>query len=119
MVGLVILFFVVILFRWIAPDTFKVQYASAGITNKTWEAITEKDAELEAKIAALETRISVLESRTCSCQNTGSAIDNSGLNQRIDNLEAESKSQKGLLDNIYQMLLKLFALLTQVLGKLK
>lgn len=115
MVGLVILFFVVILFRWIAPDQLMPKVAKAALSSGDWAELTGRDNALEAKIAALEIKINELENKPCSCQATG--IDNSGLNQRVDSLEAESRSQKSLLDSIYQMLLKLFGLLTQVLSK--
>lgn len=117
MVGLVILFFVVILFRCIAPDQLMPKLAKAALSSGDWAQLTGKDKELELKITALESKINELENKPCSCQATG--IDNSGLNQRVDSLEAESRSQKSLLDSIYQMLLKLFSLLTQVLIKLK
>ena len=110
-VGLVILFFVVILFRWIAPDELMPKVAQASIGRGDWEQLTGKDAELEARITALESRT--------NCQQTGQTIDLSSVYQRISNLETESTNQKGLLDSIYQMLLKLFTLLTQVLSKLK
>lgn len=113
----IIILAVMALLYWIAPESFSMKMASA-MNKGDWEQLTGKDAELEAKIAALETRISVLESQTCSCQQTGTSIP-SDLTQRVSTLESESTNQKGLLDNIYQLLLKLFGLLAQVLVKLK
>jgi len=116
-VGLVLIVISVASLKLIAPDSLMPKVAKAALSSGDWAQLTGKDAELEAKIAALETRVYMLENKPCSCQATGSAIDNSGLNQRIDNLEAESKSQKGLLDTIFALLVKLQGLLVQILSK--
>ena len=110
-VGLLTIIIVLGLLYWLAPDELMPKVAQASIGRGDWEELTGKDAELEARITALESRT--------NCQQTGQTIDLSSVYQRISNLETESTNQKGLLDSIYQMLLKLFTLLTQVLSKLK
>jgi hypothetical protein len=106
-----------ILFICLTPNTLMSKVAQASISRGDWEQLTGKDAELEAKIAALETRIYMLENKPCSCQATGSTIDNSNLTQRIGNLETESQAQNGLLDTIFALLIKLQGLLVQILTK--
>ena len=106
MVGLVILFFVVILFKWIAPDELMPKMAQA-YTQQT----LDREAAAEARLQNIEARITILESK-CAI---GATND---LSQRVIALEAESKEQKGLLNIIFDLMVKLQGLIVQLLGKL-
>lgn len=117
LIGLSVSLFTLGLFYWLSPNYLMPKVAQAAMTKGDWEQLTGKDAELEAKIATLETRIYMLENKPCSCQVAGSTIDNSNLTQRISNLETESQAQKGLLDTIFALLVKLQGLLVQILTK--
>ena len=99
-IGILTIIIVLGLLFWLAPR-------AGAYTQKT----LDKEAEAEMRLQNIEARITILESK-CAI---GATND---LSQRVIALEAESKEQKGLLNIIFDLMVKLQGLIVQLLGKL-